>query len=73
MPATEAQILANRKNAANSTGPKTPEGKLASRANAVSHGLTARIVFPTPPFAPVTATTFPRAIVSAAKFGAKRR
>ena len=46
MPATEAQILANRKNAANSTGPKTPEGKLASRANAVTHGLTARIVFP---------------------------
>ena len=46
MPATEAQILANRRNAQLSSGPKTPEGKLASRGNAVTHGLTARTVFP---------------------------
>jgi hypothetical protein len=46
MPATEAQILANRKNAQLSSGPKTAEGKLASRGNAVTHGLTATTVMP---------------------------
>ena len=40
MPASEARILANRRNAALSTGPKTPEGKEASRANSLKHGLT---------------------------------
>ncbi len=40
MPATEAQILANRRNAALSTGPKTPEGKEQSRRNALKHGMT---------------------------------
>ena len=40
MPATEAQISANRMNSLKSTGPKTAEGKEASRANAYKHGLT---------------------------------
>ncbi len=46
MPASEAQVAANRRNAALSTGPKTVEGKEASRANAYKHGLTATKVFP---------------------------
>ena len=47
MPATEAQIRANQANAARSTGLKTPEGKEASRANALKHGLTgAGLVLP---------------------------
>ena len=46
MPASDAQILANRKNAARSTGPSTPEGKEVSRANALKHGLTATKVYP---------------------------
>jgi hypothetical protein len=45
--ATERQINANRENARHSTGPKTPEGKGRSSANAVRHGLLARqIVLP---------------------------
>jgi hypothetical protein len=39
--ASEKQIAANRRNAQRSTGPKTPEGKAASRLNALKHGLVA--------------------------------
>ena len=40
MPASAAQMEANRKNAQRSTGPRTPEGKERSRANALKHGMT---------------------------------
>ena len=33
------QVEANRRNAEQSTGPKTPEGKAAARGNALKHGL----------------------------------
>jgi hypothetical protein len=40
--ATEAQAVANRRNAEKSTGPRTPEGKAVVAQNAVKHGLLAR-------------------------------
>jgi hypothetical protein len=47
MPASEAQIIANRRNSARSTGPTTERGKNRSRANALKHGLTgAGVVLP---------------------------
>jgi len=46
MPASEAQIRANRENSKKSTGPVTEEGKNTSRANALKHGLTATKVLP---------------------------
>jgi hypothetical protein len=39
---SEAQILANRRNARKSTGPRTPQGKAIVSHNALKHGLTAR-------------------------------
>jgi len=39
--ATERQIAANRSNSLRSTGPRTRQGKAASRFNAVKHGLLA--------------------------------
>jgi len=41
---TEVQILANRRNAQKSTGPRTSEGKSAISQNAVKHGLTSPVV-----------------------------
>jgi len=41
--ASEAQILANRRNAEKSTGPRTAEGKTIASQNAVKHGLSGRL------------------------------
>src|ERR1700693_4401976 len=44
---SERQQEANRRNAAKSHGPKTPEGRAAVRHNALKHGFTAaEIVLP---------------------------
>ena len=42
---TKRQRQANRQNSRHSTGPKTAEGKAASRTNATKHGLSSRAVF----------------------------
>src|SRR5947207_5682305 len=42
--ATPAQIEANRRNAFQSTGPRTPQGKAAVSMNSLRHGLRARTV-----------------------------
>src|SRR4051794_20074973 len=38
-PPSPARLNANRANARKSTGPRTPEGKMASRLNGVTHGM----------------------------------
>lgn len=43
-PISDAKRAANIRNAQMSTGPRTAEGKLASRCNAVKHGLCAEVV-----------------------------
>ena len=44
---SQKQLEANRSNAQRSTGPKSENGKKRSRANAMTHGLTAKkIIFP---------------------------
>ena len=40
--ATEPQIIANRRNAQRSTGPRSRQGRAAVSQNAVKHGLSAR-------------------------------
>ncbi len=47
--ATTAQIAANRRNAAKSTGPKSDQGKARARLNALRHGANARIAIPVLP------------------------
>jgi hypothetical protein len=42
--ASELQILANRRNACKSSGPRTEQGKRRSRRNALRHGLTAETI-----------------------------
>jgi hypothetical protein len=42
MPASEAQIRANRENAKRSSGPRTSEGRDRSKLNATTHGLASR-------------------------------
>lgn len=41
---TAKQIAANRRNAAKSTGPRTPKGRAASKMNAMKHGILSREV-----------------------------
>ena len=41
---TARQIVANRRNARKSTGPRTPAGKAIVRKNALKHGLLSREV-----------------------------
>jgi hypothetical protein len=43
-PISEAQLIANRQNAANSTGPRTEAGKSRTRLNGLRHGLTGQTI-----------------------------
>lgn len=46
---TQRQLLANRRNAKKSTGPRTAAGRAACRLNALKHGLAAAdVILPTP-------------------------
>src|SRR5258708_17687363 len=46
--ASQRQIEANRRNAQNSTGPRTEAGKARSKRNAIKHGLRSEeVVLPT--------------------------
>ena len=47
--ATAAQVEANRLNAQKSTGPKSNNGKIRVRCNAIKHGMTARTIMPVLP------------------------
>lgn len=47
MPCSDRKRLANQINALKSTGPRTEEGKAASRRNALQHGLAAAVLLPT--------------------------
>jgi hypothetical protein len=49
MISSQARIDANRRNAQKSTGPRTVEGKLASRGNALTHGLCSVTIVPESP------------------------
>ncbi len=40
--ATQAKIIANRRNAQKSTGPRTPQGKAVASQNSIKHGLLTR-------------------------------
>ena len=44
MALSEAQLAANRANAQNSTGPRTPEGKNISRLNGTRHRVTQQVI-----------------------------
>ncbi len=45
MPISKKQLIANRKNAQKSTGPKTPFGKFRSSRNAYKHGFYSKFNF----------------------------
>ena len=44
MAISEAQLAANRANAQNSTGPRSPEGKNVSRLNGTRHRVTQQVM-----------------------------